>query len=134
LANADLLPLDYATEATYWRRAYINLEQANQMKFQEELNLIDQWEHEAKNLLNDEMELSKHLNNKRSTQLSELNRKIYLIARDFHKADGFPDDITERNLFSKLPDAKDGFTIYLAALKKRVQSLQSVRKQLQQIQ
>ena len=134
LANADLLPLDYATEATYWRRTYSNLEQNNKAKFQEEQNLIDQWEQESKALLNDERELLKHLNKKRTAQFSELNRNIYLIARDFHKAEGFPEETTERNLFSKLSDAKEGSSIYLAALKKRVQSLQAVRKQLQQIQ
>jgi N-acetylated-alpha-linked acidic dipeptidase len=125
LANADLLPLDYATEATYWRRA---------LKVETGAGLIDQWETEAKGLLNDERELSKRLNNKRSTRLSELNRKIYLIARDFYRPEGFPDDPTERNLFTKLSKAENGSKIYLNALQKRVQSLQAVRKQIQQVQ
>lgn len=125
LANADLLPLDYATEATYWKRG-LKLEQAT--------DLIDQWEKEAKGLLNDERELLNHLKKERSGQLSEMNRKIYQVARDFYLPEGFPDDTTERYLFSKLSDAQKDPKIYLNALQKRVQSLQAVRKNLQQIQ
>jgi N-acetylated-alpha-linked acidic dipeptidase len=134
LANADLLSLDYATEATYWRRAYLKLDRGNKIKFQQELNLIDEWEQEAKNLLNDERKLLNHLNIERSSQFPELNRKIYQIARDFHRAEGFPEDATERNLFSKLSNGQNEPNIYLTALKKRVQSLQAVRKQLEQLQ
>ncbi|MCI0614999.1 M28 family peptidase, partial [bacterium] len=147
LANADLLPLDYATEATYWRRAYLDLEQSNKMKFQEALNLIDQWEKEAKTLQNDEKELLKRSNG--AAGLSELNRSIYRIARDFYRAEGLPGEPTERNIFSgsastlpgirqyleegKLSEAELESKKYLTALQKRVQSLQAVRKQLQQI-
>ncbi len=157
LANADLLPLDYATEATYWRRAYLDLEQTTKennrqvFKFQEAFDLIDQWEQEAKSLLDDELKLLKDPARKKVAErrFSELNRKIYHIARDFFRADGLPGEPTERNLFSgsrgtlpgirlnldqgKLSEAESEAKIYLAALQKRVQSLQLLRKQLQQI-
>jgi N-acetylated-alpha-linked acidic dipeptidase len=149
LANADLLPLDYATEATYWRRAYLDLQQSNEMKFQEALNLIDQWEQEAKNLLDDEKKLLNGPNKNSGAQLSELNRRIYQIARDFYRVEGLPGEPTERNIFfgsastlpgirqyleeGKLSEAELESKKYLTALQKRVQSLQAVRKQLQQI-
>ena len=125
LANADLLPLDYATEASYWKRG---------LKLEQTEDLIDQWEKEATGLLNDERELLKHLNKERPIQLSGLNRQIYQVARDFYRPEGFPDDTIERYLFSKLSDAQNDPKIYLNALQKRVQSLQAVRKNLQQIQ
>ena len=147
LANADLLPLDYATEATYWRLAYLDLQQSNQMKFQEALNLIDQWEQEAKHLLNDEKILLNGPNKKSGAQISELNRKIYQIARDFYRAEGLPGEPTEKNIFAgsastlsgirqyleegKLSEAELESKKYLTALQKRVQSLQAVRKQIQ---
>ncbi len=147
LANADLLPLDYATEATYWRLAYLDLQQSNQMKFQEALNLIDQWEQEAKHLLNDEKILLNGPNKKSGAQISELNRKIYQIARDFYRPEGLPGEPTEKNIFAgsastlsgirqyleegKLSEAELESKKYLTALQKRVQSLQAVRKQIQ---
>jgi N-acetylated-alpha-linked acidic dipeptidase len=128
LANADLLPLDYAAEATYWRRAYLDLQKNNQ----EALALIDQWEQEAKNLLQEERELLK--NKKTTAQFSELNRRIFHVARDFYRAEGFDGEPTERNLFSNLSKSDKDSKIYLEALKKRVQSLQAVRKQLKQME
>jgi hypothetical protein len=126
LANADLLPLDYATEATYWRLASAD------SKSSETKQLIDQWEQEAQNLLNDEKELLKNPNS--GAKFSELNREIYKIARDFYRAEGFSGEPLKRNLFSKLSQLDKERNIYLEALKKRVQSLQAVRKQLKQME
>jgi hypothetical protein len=63
-----------------------------------------------------------------------LNRMIYQIARDFYRAEGFSNEPLERNLFSKLSEFDKESNIYLEALKKRVQSLQAVRKQLKQME
>jgi N-acetylated-alpha-linked acidic dipeptidase len=126
LANADLLPLDYATEATYWRRGSAN------SKSPEAKQLIDQWEQESQNLLNDEKELLKTPAG--GAKFSELNRMIYQIARDFYRPEGFSNEPLERNLFSKLSEFDKESNIYLEALKKRIQSLQTVRKQLKQLE
>lgn len=108
LANADLLPLDYATEAGYWRRAFLDLEQVARAKnkempgLQEALKRIDAWEKEAKALSNDESELlgSDTRTAKAASRLSQLNRGIFQTARDFFRRGGRPDAPTERNLFS----------------------------------
>jgi hypothetical protein len=74
---------------------------------------------------------------------------IYNIARNFYRKESLPQAPTERNIFlgssgflpgiqyyldqDKLSEAESESKTYLAALRKRVQSLKSLRKQLQQI-
>ncbi len=142
LANADLVPLDYATEARYWRLAYRDLQQSTKetdhesLKIQEALALIDQWEQEAKNLLNDEKEALGRPARKKTNkgQLVKMNQMIYRIARDFYHPSGLNGQITDRNLFTGIALQSDNTTttasIYIEALKQRIRSIQAVRKQL----
>ena len=123
LANADLVPLDYATEARYWRLAYRDLQQSTKetdhesLKIQEALALIDQWEQEAKNLLNDEKEVLGRPAKKKTNkgQLVKMNQMIYRIARDFYHPSGLNGQITDRNLF------QDPRNCFQSALKRQPQ-------------
>jgi hypothetical protein len=83
---------------------------------------------------------------KRAPRFVELNRKLYMAARDFYREKGLPGAQLERNLWSGsdglLPglagslekkDAKllkSEATLYLHALKQRVKTLRSIRAQL----
>jgi N-acetylated-alpha-linked acidic dipeptidase len=140
LANAELVPLDYAVEANYWRLAYEDLEQGTEekdhdkLKIDEALSLIDQWESEAKGLIEDQRNFLKKPG---QTKNSDMNRTIYLIARDFYDQDGIGAERFDRNLFvgssGTLPGLRSdqpNVDQYIAALKQRVASLQAARKQL----
>ncbi|HSE40601.1 MAG TPA: M28 family peptidase [Acidobacteriota bacterium] len=142
LANAELIPLDYAVEANHWRLAYEDLEQNTEekdhgrLKIDESLSLIDQWESEAKGLLEDQRSFLKNFA-KSKKDYSAVNRMIYLISRDFYDQDGIGQERFDRNLFSgsagMLPGLRSeppNVDQYIAALKQRVASLQSARKQL----
>ena len=108
LANADLLPLDYAVEASYWKRAYLDLQKVAAAKNRriavvtEALKLIDQWEREAQGLNRDVSELLGNAGrtSKAAPRYPQLNRAINQTARDFFRSGGRPDAPGERNLFS----------------------------------
>jgi len=153
LANAEVPPLDYVTEADYWRMAYRDLESTASAREQEvpgieeARELIEQWDAEARSL---ETELTGALAADRD--VSALARLYYLASRDFLR----PADISyfaSRNLFSgdSLDDDVSGSTlpglrfaldngdvekarqeaeIYLAALRRRVESLAAMRRAL----
>jgi N-acetylated-alpha-linked acidic dipeptidase len=108
LANADLLPLDYAEEARFWRRAYRQLAEVAQARGQqvprldEALQRIDAWEAEAEaiersaaGLLADGDRLAAA-----RSRLSELNRLLYRTSRDFLRPEGRAGAPTDRNLFA----------------------------------
>jgi N-acetylated-alpha-linked acidic dipeptidase len=140
LANADFIPLDFAGEARYWKKALATLKAP---RIQEFKTLPDQWEKEANLLAAAEAEfLKRHrLTNEQS---AELNRQIFLITRDFYRADGRPGFTLERNLWSgsdgSLPalraaaernDSKavqSETEIYQRALQQRVTHLRELRK------
>jgi len=153
LANAEVPPLDYVTEADYWRMAYRDLESTASAREQEvpgieeARELIEQWDAEARSL---ETELTGALAADRD--VSALARLYYLASRDFLR----PADISyfaSRNLFSgdSLDEGVSGSTlpgirfaldkgdvekarqeaeIYLAALRRRVESLAAMRRAL----
>jgi N-acetylated-alpha-linked acidic dipeptidase len=162
LANADLLPLDFAEEARYWRRAYRDLERvAEERGFRvprlgEALELIDGWEEEATKVGGEIDELLREHpgRNGSGEALRELNRKLLLTPRDFLRAEGRAGAPTERNLFagssyesedvsgSTLPglrfsldrgdmeSAKREADLYLAALARRLETLESIRAEI----
>ena len=164
LANADLLPLDYAAEARWWRRAYRQLARVAATRGQqvpsldEALQLIDAWEAEAEaieqgiaGLLGDPNRLAAG-----QQRLSELNRLLYRTSRDFHRPAGRPGMPTDRNLFAgssydfeavsgstlpgvrfnldrgRLAEAEREAGLYLAALRRRLESLRRIRDTLEQ--
>ena len=108
LANADLIPLDYAGEASYWRMAYRSLASSAKEKemeipmFARSMALIDEWEKEALAFRTQGNSLLKSAppSALSETRLSELNRKLFLIARDFYRKEGLPGAELERNLWS----------------------------------
>jgi N-acetylated-alpha-linked acidic dipeptidase len=108
LANADLLPLDYAEEARWWRRAYQQLATVAAARGQavprldEALPLIDAWEAEAgaierriAGLLGDGDRLRAGRD-----RLSALNRSLYRTSRDFLRPEGRNGVTTDRNFFA----------------------------------
>jgi N-acetylated-alpha-linked acidic dipeptidase len=144
LANADLVQLDYSTEAHYWRLAYQDLQKSTKetehetLRIQEAFGLIDQWEQEAKGLLADQSKFLKGASNKKA-DVATISQMIYRISRDFYYADGIGGDITDRNLFYgsggyltglRSKDATKWANIYIEALKKRINSIQTLRKRL----
>ena len=165
LANADLVPLDYAEEAKWWRRAYEDLARVATARDQivpslnEALDLVDRWQEEAESLQQEVEAVLESIDDpaKRSSDLSRLNRLLYLTARDFYRADGRADMPFDRNFFagasyefsgisgSTLPGlrfaldrgdseaAQAEAEIYLAALRSRVDSLQNIRRKLSEI-
>lgn len=116
IANADLVPLDYATEAGYWKRA---LQKAN-VKNPEAYNLINHWQEEATGLLEDQQRLLSRGGNKFKPRA---NHAVVLISRDF-----FTPGKGDKNLFYGISDFDKNSAIYMGALKKRVESLQAARK------
>jgi hypothetical protein len=106
---------------------------------------IDLWEKEA-------IALDREKRNALSRQfaakggLTEWNRRYYLAARDFYRADGSPDSKLERNMWAgssgilpglagaveKKNEArmKQEVSLYLTALKKRVVTLRKLRADL----
>jgi hypothetical protein len=155
LANADLLQLDYAGEANYWRMAYQSLvadarrEGMELPLVQEAIFQVDLWEAEA-SALNREMQerLAKvpSSNENENEKLKEFNRGYYLVARDFYRADGFPESKLDRNLWSGWAGILPGLAgsiesedqkklateaaVYLSAIQKRVESIRALRKML----
>jgi len=97
------------------------------------MRLIDLWEREAKAFQQKTVSASAN---------AALNKKVFLIARDFYLSAGLPGHPTERNLWAgsdgTLPglaaalEAKDTAllqkqtNIYIQALQKRVKSLRSL--------
>jgi N-acetylated-alpha-linked acidic dipeptidase len=162
LANAEVVPLDYAEEARYWRQAYQSLvELAHKQPLQLEIALkaIDRWEEEAKGLTADASRvLASQQRTKRSEKkLTELNRRIYLLARDFYRKEGRPDNPYERNMLAgssydfeevsggTLPGirfaldkgdvkaAQSEASFYLKAIRRRIANLQSLRREFRGI-
>jgi len=151
LANADLVPFDYANEAHYWRIAYDKLRQSAKEKgkvlpySQETSRLIDLWLKEANSF---EQQRDRVLNPgcANAPTWKELNSRMYLAPRDFYDAQGLPDHKTERNLWSGsggiLPGLNDALekndkkllaeetSVYLQALRTRIKSLQTIRSLL----
>jgi len=165
LANADLLPLDFATEAGFWRRSYQGLDKSSHEKGQqvpklrEALDLIDQWEMEAKGLAQDEIELLSDPARREAAQshLMELNQMIYKAPRNFYRPKGRADSPEQRNLFfgtsydfqgvsgtslpgirfaldqGKVQEAEREADVYLEALRLRVATLRSIRQSIANI-
>ena len=107
LANADLIPFDFATEARYWRLAYRDLERVARERGQvvPELKrtyaLLDRWEGEAQVLSKEMAALlgdPARLERARAA-LRGFNRQFYHIPRDFYRPGGRPSAPTQRNLF-----------------------------------
>jgi N-acetylated-alpha-linked acidic dipeptidase len=153
LANAEVPPLDYVTEAEYWRMAYRDLERTASSRQQEvpgideARRLIERWDAEARSL---ETDLGKALSTGRD--VSALARDYYLASRDLLR----PADISyfaSRNLFSgdsldeglsgstlpgirfaldkgDLEKARQESEVYLASLRRRVESLTAMRRAL----
>jgi hypothetical protein len=153
LANADVPPLDYVTEADYWRMAYRDLEAIAAGRGQEvpgiaeAKELIERWDAEARSL---EGELTEALAAGRD--MNALARPYYLASRDFLR----PAEISHyasRNLFSgdtldegvsgstlpgirfaldkdDLEKARQESEIYLVALRRRAESLAALRRAL----
>ncbi len=165
LANADLLPFDFAEEARYWRLAYRDLERVAGERGQrvpelaEALGWIDRWqetavavEREGAALLAAGVSLES-----RPRELIELNRRLLQAPRDLLRLAGRPEAPTERNLFagsslelepvsgSTLPglrfalDRGEAATAaaeadtYLAALRRRVETLGSILVELREL-
>jgi N-acetylated-alpha-linked acidic dipeptidase len=106
LANADLLPLDYAEEARYWRWAYKDLQVVAQARgqsvpgLQEALGLIDRWETEAEACRAEAVRVLAGREGAESRPvLAAVNRAINHVARRFLRPGGRPGAPTERNLF-----------------------------------
>jgi len=112
LANAGLVPFDYAEEARYWRRAYLDLERVAQARGQvvprldEALSRIDRWEAEAEALARDaEARLAFPLPRGSGPEtvdrrLAEISLAVALVARDFYRPEGHPGMPFNRNLFT----------------------------------
>ncbi len=153
LANSDLIQLDYAGEANYWRLAYRALAETAMSKgvklplLQQAMSQIDLWEKEAQAL--DRAKSQVLQNGKTDGITAELNRKLYLAARDFYLAGGQSGLPTDRNLWSGSDGLLPGLTgalvkgdaknlerqaiLYLNALKKRVNTLRSLRAHLESL-
>jgi len=108
LANADLLPLDYAEEARWWRRAYRQLAEVAAARGQEvprldeALQLIDAWEAEAEAI---ERRVAGLLGGgdrpgAGRDRLSGLNQLLYRTSRDFLRPEGRSGMPGDRNLFA----------------------------------
>ena len=153
LANAEVPPLDYTTEADYWRMAYRDLEETASDREQkvpgisEAIELIEKWDAEAHSL---ETELTAAL--AAGHDVSDPATLYYLTARNFLRPAAIS-HFASRNLFSgdSLDDGLSGSTLpgirfaldngdmlkareesdlYLAALRKRVESLAAMRRAL----
>jgi N-acetylated-alpha-linked acidic dipeptidase len=107
LANATLLPFDFANEADYWKLAYDDLLQVakardqNVPRFDEAWQLLDSWQEEA-TALEQEMEqlLTADLMTMPPSRLQELDQMILDRTRDFHREVPTPENPAQRNLFS----------------------------------
>ena len=108
LANADLIPLDYAEEARLWKLAYDDLGQVAESRgqqvprLQDARELLDTWRTEAEALI---AETADTLVASVAPQwpdgaLSEINHCLSQTARDFYRPEGHPGMPTNRHLFS----------------------------------
>ncbi len=126
----------------------------------EALELIDAWEREAEALRS---EIRALLGDAAAAEaarprFADLNRKLAAASRDLYRAEGRPGAPTERNLFagssydfegvsgSTLPgirfaldrgepeEAAREAEVYAAALRRRVETLQSIRRELRGIE
>jgi N-acetylated-alpha-linked acidic dipeptidase len=156
LANADLLPLDYAGEANFWRLTYLELDRMAKAKgtalpmLQQALNLINEWQKEAEGLESDRIRILKDApNTLTQKELQEVNQAIYLAARNFFRKEGLPGLELDRNLWAgsagtltgirysldkegqKFADAEA--KIYIEALQQRIKCLKAIRSQLRAI-
>lgn len=156
IANADLIQLDYSTEADYWRMGYKQLMNAADdagVKLplaQETLKQIDLWKTEADRL---DRAMTNRLNaGKKSTaheRITKWNREYFLAARDFYRPEGFSKAKLERNLWSGSDGILPGLagslerkeasnlqqeaTLYLKAIRKRVANLRGLQSQLNRL-
>jgi len=144
LANADVIPLDYAGEASYWRKAFNKLQAQSKTipQYQKAIQLIDLWEKEAKAF---EYESNRMLLKQKAPD-RDLSKKVYMVARDFYRPGGLPGAQLEHNLWSgsdgilpgiagalekkdaKLLQSESNF--YVQALRKRIRSLRTLRSRL----
>ena len=161
LANAELPPLDFAEEARYWRRAYRDLEAValnrdqKVPRLQEALGLIDRWESEAEACRLDAQRFL--AGSQTPPDIAEVNRVIKSRLSDFLRPAGRPDAPTERNLFSgssydfegvsgstlpgirfnldrgRVGEAEREATLYLEALRRRVEGLAQLRQRLRNV-
>lgn len=151
LANADLVPLDYVEEARYWRKSYQLLKGTGGGKqiprLAEALSLIDQWEKEAEGLKED---IRQFLNSEKTDagQKAQLNRRIYLLPRDFYRKNGTSQSPFDKNMFAGSAGVLPGLSsaigtgenknseveseMYLNALQLRVRNLKSLRQKFAQ--
>jgi len=155
LANAELLPLDFAEEARYWRKAFRDLEAVAASRGQkvprllEALDLIDLWESAAEVWSRDSQRLLAGA--EPPPDLTAVNLEINRRVRDFLRPDGRPEAPTERNLFSgssydfegvsgstlpgirfnldrgRVADSEREARLYLEALRRRVKGLSQLR-------
>jgi N-acetylated-alpha-linked acidic dipeptidase len=112
LANAEIVPFDYAEEARFWRKAYADLNRVARERGQvvprldEALSRIDAWETEAKALARDvEARLAFPLppgaaSEPAALRIAEISRAVALVARDFYRPEGHPGMPFNRNLFA----------------------------------
>ena len=161
LANAELLPLDFAEEARYWRRAYRDLEAVASNRgqkvpgIQEALGLIGRWESEAEAWRHDAQRFLAGAES--PPDLAEVNLEINRRARDFLRPTGRPEAPNERNLFygssydfagvsgSTLPgirfnldrgrveEAEREAALYLEAIRRRVQGVVKLRQEMREV-
>lgn len=156
LANADVLPLEHATEATFWRLAYRDLQEDAAARDQqvpgleEALGLIDRWEAEARGLA-EELESRLESSGAAPASLAPINAMIQRLPRDFYRPEGSPGRPWNKNLFvgsaydfeaasgSLLPGLRYALDegndelavsegeVYVDALRKRVENLRALR-------
>ena len=107
LANATLLPFDFANEARYWKLAYQDLRRVAEARgqtvpeFESAWQLLDTWQQEASAL---EQEIHQLLGRDdlatAAGELRDLDHQILALTRDFHRDRPAPEIPAERNLFS----------------------------------
>lgn len=163
LANADVLPLEYATEATFWRLAYRDLQEDAAARDQqvpgleEAQGLIDEWEIEARGLAED-ITTRLRVSAPAPATLERINVLIQRLPQDFYRAEGSPARPWNKNLFvgsaydfeeasgSLLPGLRYALDegndelavsearIYTEALARRVENLQALRSAVDALQ
>lgn len=102
LANADLLPLEFATEAVFWRQAWDDLTDdfGDRVPLAAEAQaLIDAWEGEARGLAAD-LSRTLSLGDLDEAELRAVNRVLYRLPRDFYRPEGTPGRPWNQNLFA----------------------------------
>ena len=152
IANADLLQLDYATEAGYWKMGYDRLietakGQAMTLPLMEEtVQQIELWQKQSVDLDRAMAVRLKQGTKMQKDAVTEFNRMYFLAARDFYRPSGFPNSRLERNLWSgsdgilpgisgaleRKEEAKlaEEASLYLNAIKQRVASLRALQARL----